>query len=43
MMELPVDEVMAAGNTITNITTVCSIDEMSALFEDPDFLAWTEG
>ena len=43
MMDLPVDELLAASTTLQNITMLCSIEEMTALFEDPDFVAWSEG
>ncbi len=43
MMELPVDDLLAASSTIQATTSLCSVDEMAALFNDPDFQAWSEG
>lgn len=42
MMELPVDELLAASTNLQAIPAVCSVEEIDALFNDPDFQAWSE-
>ena len=43
MTDLPVDQLMSAGTILQSITSLCSIDEMAALFDDPAFTEWSGG
>ncbi len=43
MTDLPVDQLMSAASILQSITSLCSIDEMAALFDDPAFTEWSGG